>query len=143
MLVHHVAFQLLEGFEVRFPNLTIDREAVLFGAAIHDLGKVVHPEELSGPGNRHEEVGPALLEEYGISVELARFAGRHSRCDSGSSLEDLLVGLADTVAVGKRNDGLESLVVLRPVESTGLKAWVVFSILDEMLQAQPQPRQTL
>jgi hypothetical protein len=136
-LVHCVAFHLLEAFEVRFPNLTIDREAVLFGAATHDLGKVVHPEELSGPGNRHEGIGPALLEEHGISVELARFAGRHSRCDSGSSLEDLLVGLADATAVTKRNDGLEQLTFDTLVKLTGLQAWEAFSVLDDMLQSQP------
>jgi hypothetical protein len=89
------------------------------------------------PGNRHEDVGPALLEEHGVPVELARFAGRHSRCDSGSSLEDLLVGLADATAVGKRNDRLESLVVVRLVESTGIEPWEAFSILDDMLQMQP------
>jgi hypothetical protein len=120
-----------------FPNLTIDREAVLFGAATHDLGKVVHPEELSGPGNRHEGIGPALLEEHGVSVELARFARTHGRWDRESvELEDLLVALSDNVAVGKRNDRLESLVVVRLVESTGMEAWEAFSVLDGILQAQ-------
>jgi len=27
------------------------------GAALHDIGKVLHPEELSGPGNAHEIAG--------------------------------------------------------------------------------------
>jgi hypothetical protein len=134
-LVHCVAFHLLEAFEVHFPNIVIDKEAVLFGAATHDLGKVVHPEELSCPGERHAEVGPALLVEHGISVELARFAGHHSRCDSGSSLEEMLVGLADATAVGKRNDKLESLVVGRLVESTEMEPWEAFSVLDEILQS--------
>jgi hypothetical protein len=135
-LVHCVAFHLLEAFEVRFPNLTIDREAVLFSAATHDLGKVVHPEELSGPGDRHEEVGPALLVEHGVSVQLARFARTHGWWDREPvEFEDLLVALSDNVAVGKRNEGLEQLTVEMLVELTGLKAWEAFSVLDEMLQS--------
>ena len=87
------------------------------------------------PGDSHEDVGPALLEEHGVSVELARFARTHGRWDSGLSLEDLLVALADNVAVGKRNEGLEQVTVDRLVELTGLKAWEAFSVLDEILQS--------
>jgi len=135
-LVHCVAFHLLEAFEVRFPNLVIDKEAVLLGAATHDLGKVVHPEELSGPGDRHEDVGASLLEEHGVSVELARFARTHGRWNREPvEFEDLLVALSDNVAVGKRNNGLEQLTVDLLVESTGLEPWEAFSILDEILQS--------
>jgi hypothetical protein len=31
------------------------RDAVLFGAATHDIGKTVHIDELSGPRSAHEE----------------------------------------------------------------------------------------
>ena len=135
-LVHHVAFHLLEAFEARFPKLPIDKEAVLFGAATHDLGKTVHPEELVGPGDRHEEVGPALLVEHGVPARLARFARTHGRWDREPvELEDLLVALADSVAVGKRNDSLEQFTVAKLVESTGLEPWEAYSVLDEMLQA--------
>jgi hypothetical protein len=126
-----------------FPNLAIDREAVLFGAATHDIGKVVYPEELTKPGNHHEEVGPALLEKHGVSVELARFARTHGWWNREPvEFEDLLVALSDKVAVGKRNDRLESLIMLRLVESTGMEPWEAFSILDEILQTQPQPPTT-
>jgi hypothetical protein len=135
-LVHFVAFQFLEGFEVHFPNLVIDREAVLFGASTHDLGKVVHPEELSCPGDRHEDVGSSLLEEHGVSVELARFARTHGRWDRKPvKFEDLVVALSDNVAVDKRNDGLEQLTVDMLVASTGIEPWEAFSVLDEILQS--------
>ncbi|MEU7778163.1 HD domain-containing protein [Micromonospora parva] len=55
--VHEVAAQLTDAVAVRFPQLPFDREAVLFGAATHDVGKVRHPEELSGPGPAHEPAG--------------------------------------------------------------------------------------
>ncbi len=133
-LVHCVAFHLLEAFEASFPKLAIDKEAVLFGAAIHDIGKVIHPEELIGPGDRHEDVGPSLLEKHGVSVKLARFARTHGRWNrEPGELEDLLVALADNVAVGKRNDGLDQLTVNMLVELTGLEPWEIFSVLDGIL----------
>ncbi|MEU1243618.1 hypothetical protein ABZ388_24955 [Micromonospora parva] len=55
--VHEVAAQLTDAVAVRFPQLPFDREAVLFGAATDDVGKVRHPEELSGPGSAHEPAG--------------------------------------------------------------------------------------
>ena len=50
-------------FLARWPVLSVDHEAVLYGAATHDIGKVLHPNELDGPGNEHEKDGPALLEQ--------------------------------------------------------------------------------
>jgi len=52
--VHDVACQLTELLALRHPELTFDRASVLFGAATHDIGKVVHIGELSGPGSAHE-----------------------------------------------------------------------------------------
>jgi hypothetical protein len=52
-LVHDVAHQLLAWVTGRYPALRVDREAVLFGAATHDIGKTAHIAELSGPGSAH------------------------------------------------------------------------------------------
>jgi hypothetical protein len=60
--VHDVAHQLVDWVELRCPAVRFDREAVLFGAATHDVGKTVHVSELSGPGAAHEEAGQALLQ---------------------------------------------------------------------------------
>jgi hypothetical protein len=70
--VHDVACQLADWAGQRRPPLAFDRDAVLFGAATHDIGKTVHPGELSGPGSAHEEAGRQLLLDCGISPELAR-----------------------------------------------------------------------
>lgn len=45
--VHDVAGQLLEWIAGRDLDLGISPEAVLFGAATHDIGKTLHPAELS------------------------------------------------------------------------------------------------
>jgi len=49
-LVHDVAAQLTAALQQRHPKLIFDRSAVLYGAATHDIGKVVHPTELTGQG---------------------------------------------------------------------------------------------
>jgi hypothetical protein len=55
--VHDVACQFLERSEQAWPGLIDDPDAVRFGAASHDIGKVLHPHELSGPGSLHEQAG--------------------------------------------------------------------------------------
>ncbi|GAA0654171.1 hypothetical protein GCM10010193_00350 [Kitasatospora atroaurantiaca] len=65
--VHDVAHQLVDWTGQRHPGLTFDREAVLFGAATHDVGKAVHVAELSGGGSAHEEAGRELLLARGVT----------------------------------------------------------------------------
>ncbi|MEU4064188.1 HD domain-containing protein [Streptomyces wedmorensis] len=132
--VHDVAHQLVEWIERHCPVLSFDREAVLFGAATHDIGKAVLVSELSGPGAEHEEVGRTLLLGRGVSPELARFAATHASWrESGVGLEDLLVSLADKIWKNKRVPDLEDLIVARLVEAGGGAAWEEFSALDEVL----------
>ncbi|MER7929131.1 HD domain-containing protein [Streptomyces sp. NPDC096057] len=132
--VHDVAHQLLTWLERHYPAVVVDREAVLFGAATHDVGKSVHVSELSGLGSAHEEAGQALLLRHGISPELARFAATHaSWAGSSVGLEDLLVSLADKIWKNRRVPGLEDLVVARLAEATGRAVWEEFLALDEVL----------
>ncbi|MFJ5774647.1 phosphohydrolase [Streptomyces sp. NPDC093094] len=132
--VHDVAHQLVDWMEKRCPALLFDREAVLFGAATHDIGKTVHVSELSGPGSAHEEAGQALLLGRGTSPELARFAATHaSWTESRVGPEDLLVSPADKIWKNKRVSGLEDLVVALLAEATGRAAWEEFIALDEVL----------
>lgn len=133
-LVHDVACQIVVGLEEKFSTLTFDSDAVGFGAAIHDLGKVLHPDELTGPGKRHEDDGPGLLEDYGVPSELARFARTHGTWNEESLLEDLLVALSDAVWKGQRIEDLEELVVRRIAEQTDQEKWAVFSGLDSLLE---------
>lgn len=111
-LVHEVAYELGDWFAEFCPTLAFDREAVLFGAATHDRGKVVHTAELDGPGSAHEPSGREPLLAYGFAPERARFAATHgSWAETGVSVEELLVTTADKVWKGKRVTGLEDLLI--------------------------------
>jgi HD domain-containing protein len=132
--VHDVARQLTDWLTSRHHSLYFDRDAVLFGAATHDIGKILHVEELSGPGKLHEPAGQQLLLEAGVDPKLARFAATHgSWTADGIELEDLLVSLADKVWKAKRIVELEQLVVDRLVSASGQEAWEVFLELDDQL----------
>jgi hypothetical protein len=133
-LVHDVAFSLTAWLETACPAAPFDRDAVLFGAATHDIGKVRHVEELSEPGTRHEPAGEQMLLVAGVEPRLARFAGTHGSWHSErAGLEDHLVSLADKVWKGKRQEDLEQLVVERIALLNGQAPWEAFLALDDEL----------
>lgn len=112
-LVHDAAYELVQGLKSRFPGFQFGHDAVLVGASTHDLGKILHPSELIGPGHRHEEDSPEFLEQHGVPPHLARFARTHATWDREQvEIEDLLVALADNVWKGQRNDALEGQLLI-------------------------------
>ncbi|AKJ09115.1 phosphohydrolase [Streptomyces incarnatus] len=132
--VHDVAAELVTWVQRHCPQLEFDAEAVLFGAATHDIGKSVHPAELSGPGAEHEETGRQLLLTHGVPDRLARFAGTHAAWTApGIGVEDLLVSLADKIWKNRRVPELEDLVVARLTGADGRAVWQWFMELDEAL----------
>ncbi|NUP52712.1 MAG: HD domain-containing protein [Catenulispora sp.] len=131
--VHDVAAQLVDWVVGRDLPVALDSEAVLFGAATHDIGKVLHPAELSGPGSSHEPAGRDLLVTHGIRPELARFAANHAAWDAGTDLDELLVSLADAIWKNKRRQDLEDLVVARLAAASGRAVWDEFLALDDVL----------
>lgn len=134
--VHDVAYQLLDWSERTHPALPLDREAVLFGAATHDMGKTIHAAELSGPGSAHEETGRQLLLAHGIDAHLARFAATHAAWTlPGLGIEDLLVSLADKIWKNKRVPDLEDRIVRRLAEASGRTVWEEFLEIDDLLTA--------
>ena len=134
-LVHDAAAEILGAFQARWPDLKIDRDAVLFGSAIHDAGKILHPNELTGPGNKHEQDGPGLLQQPGVSPERSRFARTHGTWQTEQTLvlEDYLVALADNCWKASRNEALESTVAGRIAKSLGIETWEAFMVLDEIV----------
>ena len=108
-LVHDVAVRLTERLSALWPTLEYDAEAVRMGAATHDIGKVVFPDELTGSGTHHEAVGAGVLADCGFPERFARFTRTHANWEQEPAigLEDLLVALADTLWKGKRDDTLE------------------------------------
>ena len=131
----HVAVQLVDWVTEKHPAVPVDRDAVLLGAALHDVGKVLHPAELTGPGSAHELAGYQLLVDRGVPAAAAVIARDHASWSSGSTVECLLVSLADKVWKDKRVDDLEQLVVDRIVAGTGEAGWAVFAGLDDELSA--------
>jgi hypothetical protein len=128
--VHDVAWSLTDTLGRRWPALEFDTTAVLFGAATHDIGKVLHPAELTGPGTAHEAAGEDLLLRYGVPAHLARFAAGHGSCWTrpGAPLDDLLVSLADRISRADRVRDLERQVV----ERTGRAPWELGGVLDAL-----------
>ena len=118
--------KLSQGFGVAFHH-----EAVLLGAALHDVGKIRYPDEMHVPGHRHEQAGQSLLIERGVAAELARFCVTHaSWAEPDRSVEDLLVALADKLWKGKREQELEARVLDTLAKRAGLEPWEVFDRLD-------------
>jgi hypothetical protein len=72
------------------PQLVFDRDAVLFGAATQDIGKIVYPAEASGPGSAHEEAGRQLL----LVARLAAASGRE-RWEEFAALDEVLCRIGD------------------------------------------------
>ncbi|MFJ6620303.1 HDIG domain-containing metalloprotein [Kitasatospora sp. NPDC091335] len=131
-LVHQVAEEIAD-FCAR-EGLVFDGGAVRYGAATHDIGKTVHPEELSAPGSRHEAAGHALLLSHGVPEHLARFARSHASWgEPGVTVEELLVSLADKAWKNKRVQDLEDHVVDRLAAAGGRERWEAFLALDGLL----------
>jgi HD superfamily phosphodiesterase len=132
--VHDVAHRLVDLLSRRYPGVRIDREAVLYGAATHDIGKVIQTGELSGPGSAHERIGYRLLLDHGVAERLARFARTHAEwAGADVTFEDLLVSLADKVWKAKRVPELEQRVVDHLAAATRQEPWEVFLTLDDIL----------
>ncbi len=134
VLVHHTAAELLDALAASFPGLVADRDAVLYGASVHDIGKLAHPCELTGPGSQHEEDGPGLLIEHGIPPRQARFARSHGRWREADDLEDLLVAIADHVWCGRRVEELEMKTAAILAMRTGQEQWEALLKLDAVCE---------
>lgn len=135
VLVHDVASKLVEQLAHAFPELSLDKDAILFGAATHDIGKTIQISELVEPGKAHERRGVELLREMGVPEERARFAYTHGNWDSAQNLtaEDLLVALADNCWKGKRVDELETKTIEVLSVASGKPKWDCYAKLDEIL----------
>ncbi|MET8968605.1 HD domain-containing protein [Streptomyces hydrogenans] len=132
--VHDVAVELADWVEDRYPGLAVGRDAVIFGAATHDVGKTLHPGELSGPGSAHEAAGRDLLLDHGFAPGLARFAATHATWDGPAvTIEDLLVSTADKVWKDKRVPDLEDRLVQALAAATGREPWEEYLALDDLL----------
>jgi hypothetical protein len=133
-VVHDVACQLTDRLAARHPALVFDADAVRFGAASHDIGKVRYPDELVVPGSKHETAGPVLLVAHGVPARLARFAGTHASWTAPeTTLDDHLVSLADKIWKAQRRADLEDLVTAELAVAGQVERWQAFTDLDDIL----------
>ena len=135
IVVHDVATRLVSAIQRRWPELSFDAEAVRFGAATHDVGKVLHPNEMFAPGEAHREAGAKLLRQHGVSAARARFARTHAEWASvrNVQLEDLLVAMADKTWKGGRDERLENAFLAAIGQTVGDERWEAYMVLDELL----------
>ena len=134
-VVHDAALTITAGIAVHWPNLSYDKQAVLAGAAMHDIGKIIYTNELTEPGDEHEIVGPDLLVQHDVPAHYARFARTHGQWkrDQAATLEDLLVALADTIWKGSRDSTLETRISKTIALLNNEEAWSVFLKLDDLI----------
>jgi len=132
--VHDVAVAICNWLARTYPAVRFDADAVAFGAATHDIGKAIHPEELNGPGTQQEAAGADYLVRLGVPPHRARFAATHNAWDQPDiALDDLLVVLADKVWKGRRDEDAERRVLAMLENQTGATQWEIFSLLDDEL----------
>jgi hypothetical protein len=135
LLVHDVAVRLIHRVQREWPDLSLDVDTIQFGAATHDVGKIVHPLELVSPGNQHEQTGRLLLLDHGVPPSRARFAQTHGQWKNQDQVEDLLVAVADTCWKGTRKHDLEQWLTKQICHSVQQDIWDVFLVLDDMIEA--------
>jgi hypothetical protein len=117
--------------KLRSVGVAVDERFVRLGIVFHDAGKILHPEELDGPGSEHEPDGERLLVERGVEPRIARCCVTHARWSSMDvSLEELLVALADKLWKGVRHPELERRVVEGAARSLQRDFWELFVELD-------------
>ena len=90
---------------------------------------------MTGSGSLHEFDGLVLLQQYGLTFEIARFAltNRNWQQESSIELQDFLVALGDTVWKGSINPILESIVAIRISEKLLITEWEVFLVLGDIV----------
>ena len=133
-IVHTTAFEILKQLKIVWPNLKMNQELILFGAATHDIGKTEITDELFGGGKRHELAGITILLIHGFTNEQSRFALTHGNWqDESLEIEDLLVALSDKIWKGNRVDDLEILLGQKLSSLLNCDYWEVYGKLDSIL----------
>lgn len=133
-LVVEAAEQLVQGLR-RTLQIDFDADRVLLGAALHDAGKIAHPEEMRAPGHAHERSGERILAESGFASHIARMCVTHAAwSEPRAVLEDRLVALADKLWKGKRDADLEGALVDELAKRLGRDRWAIFGVIDDLCE---------
>lgn len=128
LLVGEAAKKLLQALESL--HVELDRNLVEVGVILHDVGKIIYPQELHQKGSYHEAAGQRILVEQGIEERIARVCVSHSQWQNESSFEESLIALADKLWKGKRVRELEEKVIKAAAKKIDAEYWDVFIRLD-------------
>lgn len=132
-LVGEAADQLICGYKEL--GIPCDFALVLLGVTVHDIGKILYPQELYCPGSQHELAGQALLLAHGVQPHVAKCCVTHAEWSApGVSLEERTVALADKLWKGKRVGELEMMIVDEAAAKVGKERWALFMALDSIFE---------
>lgn len=132
-LVGEAAEQLL--LALRAHGISVDETFVRVGVALHDVGKIQHPAEMTAPGSQHEPTGEQMLLAAGASPEVARVCLSHARWSQMPvSLEERVVALADKLWKGVRVPELEGGVIEDGARRSQQAYWPLFMALDSTFE---------
>lgn len=121
--------------EITRLGLKHDDILVVLGAALHDSGKIAHPEELVRSGSQHEAAGEQLLLSHGLSPSLARACRTHGSWDGEAvTFEERLIAAADHLWKGARNEKLETVIVQDAARRIGVETWESMLMLDTIYE---------
>ena len=116
-------------------GLQFDANLIRLGAAIHDAGKILYPNELDGPGSLHEPAGEKMLLDHGVQKTVARCCVTHAQWQgNGLSLEELAVATADKLWKGKREAELELKLIHAIAQQKQVDHWDIFTSLDDLFE---------
>jgi hypothetical protein len=116
-------------------GVSLNRGEIMLGAALHDAGKIVCPDELTKSGHRHEVAGEQFLLDRGVPARVARFARTHGLKPAElTSIEDMVVALADKLWRGARNADLESALIDAVATQLATNRWDLFTRLDDCFE---------
>lgn len=134
---HELVIETAERILDRLPTVVkrlIDRDSVLIGCSVHDIGKIIKPAEENKPGKNHELAGRDLLLSLGVSPKIARYCMIHSLPEENLYLEELLVGITDNLWKGSRDLSKELCFYQKSTTLLNHKDELLFKKLDDVFE---------
>lgn len=127
---------LIIATTLREVGIQVDTQILIPSLILHDAGKIIHPDELTGEGSEHLEAGWRLLIENNVDEKIARTCISHERWDEMEcSIEELIVALADALWKGERIPELEKMFIDRIWSLRGGDYWDTFLRLDTLFES--------
>ncbi|TGM97296.1 hypothetical protein [Leptospira dzoumogneensis] len=134
LLKHHeitlsVAIRVVNGLSTELRE-SLYTDILFSGVFLHDIGKVLYPEELSVEGKFHEEAGRDFLLLLGFPKEIADYC----ISDEVDTIENLISVISDRIWTGVRDMDLEMNLIELVSFMIGKEFWETYKELDGLLE---------